>query len=360
MRKRIVLITCIFAVLALLTGCSGSKAKEAVGLQITSIKKNGSKSFSTLLEKGIAQSNQAFVLQFPEELKKPYLEFMQDAFSTITFKVSKASKMNDGTYSVQVSYTPLNIRNTLEASNAGLLRSLETTDLTGAVSSVLTADKDVLKSAPAYDGEITSTLRVSQVADQYTVSTDSLEVFISEALNGIMEPYNQICDVLNSRDFIQAYLDASFKGDIANFARHTKRSEEETLAWYETAFSTPADLSENYTARYKEALKSIMKQCQYTVGIPVKESGVYNYTVDIKTTPNSSFSNAHNEIKSGTYYSAEEVSSGLVQAMEKYAAAPTFNDETTVTISLNASSLLNAGKENSELSTLARTILVAP
>ena len=46
--------------------------------------------------------------------------------------------------------------------------------------------------------------------------------------------------------------------------------------------------------------------------------------------------------------------------MEKYAAAPTFDEETTVTVSINASSLLDAGNENSELTALATTILMIP
>ena len=46
--------------------------------------------------------------------------------------------------------------------------------------------------------------------------------------------------------------------------------------------------------------------------------------------------------------------------MEKYAAAPTFNEETTLNISFNLSSMLNAGNEGSELSELAKTIFVIP
>ena len=46
--------------------------------------------------------------------------------------------------------------------------------------------------------------------------------------------------------------------------------------------------------------------------------------------------------------------------MEKYAAAPTFGEQTTVTVPINVSSLLNAGMNDSELSDLATTILVIP
>ena len=69
-----------------------------------------------------------------------------------------------------------------------------------------------------------------------------------------MEPYNAVCDILDSHDFITAYLNASFKGDVARFAVHTDRTEEEALAWYEAdVFTPPSDLSEAYIPRYQEA-----------------------------------------------------------------------------------------------------------
>ena len=136
MRKLTFLISCIFA-FALLTGCSGNKADEYVGGQISSIKESGSDSFASMLDEGIAESNDLYVLQFPEELREPYLEFMKDSFSAISFEVAKAKKMNDGTFSVQVTYTPLNIKNTVEAANIEHIASLETTELTGDRKSVV-------------------------------------------------------------------------------------------------------------------------------------------------------------------------------------------------------------------------------
>ena len=360
MRKRTFLISCIFA-FVLLTGCSDNKIDEYVGGQITSIKENGSDSFATILDEGIAESNDSYVLQFPEELREPYLEFMKDSFSSITFEVSKAKKMNDGTFSVQVTYTPINIKNTVEAANIEQIALLETTELTGAVTSILEEDTKLIKNSPAREDETITTLNVYQDGDSYKISTESLENLFEQSLYGVMEPYNQVCDILDCYDFVKAYLDASFKGEVSRFALHTDRTEEEALAWYEAdVFDPPADLSEAYVSRYQEALKTMMKQCQYTVGIPKKETGVYSYTVEIKTTPNTSLESAYTEFEGGTYYSIDEVSSGLVAAMEKYAAAPTFGEETSMTISFNASSMLSAGDANSELATLATTIFVIP
>lgn len=360
MRKRTFLISYVFA-LALLTGCSKENADKYVGEQITSIKENGSEKFAALLEEGIAESNASYVLQFPDELKDPYLDFMKESFKTIQFEVAKPSKMNDGTFSVQVSYTPINIKNTLETVNAEFLESLETAELTEAVSSALEKDADTLKKSPSFDAETISTLEVSKSGESYSISEESLGKFLAQTLHGYMEPYNMVCDILDCYDFIKAYLNASFKGDVARFALHTDRTEEEALEWYKKdVFDPPSDLSEAYVSRYQKALETMMKQCKYSVGIPKKEDGVYSYEVEITTSPNTSFIDAYKEFEGGTYYSIEEVSAGLVTAMEKYAAAPTFDEETSVSVSINASSLLDAGNKDSELTALATTILVIP
>ncbi len=360
MRKPGFLIPCLFA-LAVLTGCNKDTADKYVGEQITSMKEKGSDSFAALLEEGIAQSNEAYTLQFPEELREPYQEFLKDSFNTVTFEVSSAKKKSDDTFSVQVTYTPINVKRTTEGPNREYLDTLDNTDLTAAASSIIENDAGLLADSPVHDDEVISTLDVKKKDDAYTITKDSLDAFVRQAVVNYMEPYNQVCDIIDTYDFIKSYLNASFKGDVAQFALHTDRTEEEALAWYEEdVFDPPADLSSAYADRYKAALKTIMSQCQYTVGIPKKDAGNSGYTVDITTVPNKSFADAYQEFESGVYYSLDEASAGLVQAMEKYAAAPTFGEETTLNVTFNSSSLLSANQQNSELYNLATTILLMP
>ena len=111
---------------------------------------------------------------------------------------------------------------------------------------------------------------------------------------------------------------------------------------------------------YQEALKNIMKQCVYTVGIPRKDAGLFSYQIDVTVTPNNSLADAFHEFEQGTYYSIDEVSAGLVTALEKYAAAPTYGTETTVTVPVNMETLMNADQEGSDLASLAVTILPLP
>ena len=145
---------------------------------------------------GRAEVYVVYVLQFPEELREPYLEFMKDSFSSISFEVAKAKKMNDGTFSVQVTYTPLNIKKTVETANVEHIASLETTELTGAVTSILEKDTKLIKNSPSYEEETITTLSVYSEGESYKISEESLGNLLSQALYGAMTPYDQVCDIL--------------------------------------------------------------------------------------------------------------------------------------------------------------------
>lgn len=50
---------------------------------------------------------------------------------------------------------------------------------------------------------------------------------MEEALPGYMDPYAAVADVFDMRDFIEAYLDACFKGDTERYILHTEVSVED-------------------------------------------------------------------------------------------------------------------------------------
>ena len=146
-----------------------------------------------------------------------------------------------------------------------------------------------------------------------------MEILLSQVLRDYMEPYSSVCEILDVHNFLTAYLDASFKGDVAQFALYTDRTVEETDAWYEQdTFDPPENMTAAYTDRYTAALKKVFSQCKYTVNIPQKESGVYNYTVDVTVVPNNSLLNAFTQLESGVYYSEEEVDKTVVELLEEY------------------------------------------
>lgn len=110
MKKRLFLSTFTAFLLLILTGCTDkNSADKYFGEQITSIKETNPEKLSFLLEDGIEESNSLYVLEFPEELKEAYLSFLQEAFKTVKFEVTDAKKNGKGAFTVQVSYTPLDI-----------------------------------------------------------------------------------------------------------------------------------------------------------------------------------------------------------------------------------------------------------
>lgn len=362
MKKLITLSLGIFcAALFLLSGCSGQSADEYAGETITSLKEGDASSFSPLLEAGLSDVSDDFVLQCPEEIKEPYLELLQDAFASIQFQVEPAKERNDGIYSVSITYTPVDLGETVRSTNEETATDPPSADFTETMLAVLKTDSDLIKNAPASGTETTTDLKVTETEDGFSIAEEDLLTFLKSALPGFMEPYNTFCELYDMRDFLISYLDASFKGEVTQFALHTGRTEEEAYEWYQAeTFDPPEDLSEAYIPGYQEALKNIMKQCVYTVGIPRKDAGLFSYQIDVTVTPNNSLADAFHEFEQGTYYSIDEVSVGLVTALEKYAAAPTYGTETTVTVPVNMETLMNADQEGSDLASLAVTILPLP
>lgn len=182
--SKLSILFCILLAI-LLPGCKSKyTADQYVGKQITTMKNSAPESFASLLDDGIAKSNENYVLQFPEELKEPYFEFLQSSFQTIQFEVAKAKENGDGSYSVQITYTPVNIGETLSSKNTELISSLESSSLTEAVSSVLKEDCKILADSPVYNDEIISTVKLTQNADGYSIDEDSMFTFLSQALYG--------------------------------------------------------------------------------------------------------------------------------------------------------------------------------
>lgn len=361
-KKIILLLTVCAAVCIYLTGCSKESAEKYVGEQLTSMKEKDTSRFAPLLEEGIAKSSENYVLEFPEELKDSYLTFMQEAFKTVDFEVSKAKEKEKGVYSVEMSFTPIEISKTVKSTDDSFLETMASTDLTAETTSLLKQDIEVIKKSPSYKGKVTSSLKVKKDGDKFSVSEKDMTSLLSKALIDYMAPYEAVCEVLDTRDFLQSYMDANLKGEFTQFMKHTGRTEEEAAAWYNDSgiFSPPADFSADLTTRYQEAMKGIMKQCRYDIKIPKKDDALYSYTVDVTVTPNTSLTEAFNELGNGTYYSTEEVSLAMVEIMEKYASSPAYGEETTMSVPLNISAYLSAGEEDADLTKLAYAILPIP
>lgn len=217
---------------------------------------------------------------------------------------------------------------------------------------------EAVKSSPSYENSTQLTLEVKKSKDGYSLDDEQLQKLFSATMDNIMAPYDSVCEILDAQDYLTSCLNALFKNDVAEYAKHTGEDESSVQSQLESSmYAPPEELSASYTERYSAALKAICNNCQYSVRTPKKQDGLFNYIIDVTVTPNTSFQSAMNELETGTYYSEEEVDRALVELMEKYAAAPTYGAQTTVTVSLNFKTLSAAGAEDSEITSLIDTIL---
>lgn len=348
-----------------LTGCSSAPKrdpKEAVKKAVLNSLKREPADFTELLEAGITETEKSYgyILSFPEELREPYLDFLSDAYSNVEFQVSTVDEKDDG-YLVRVSYDPLDLEKSLEEANAAYVDSMTETDLAQSVSALIEEDKKVLKEKNvSLDGRVLD-FTVQEKDGAYTVTEETVKKAMSRALEGYMKPYEDVCTALDLRDFFQAYLDATFKGEFTQFMKHTGKTQEEARAWSESggAFDPPADLSEPYRERCSAAYRNILKQCRYTVGIPKRSGQIMDFTVEVTIFPNNSLTAAWNEFQSGTYYDISSASAAYVESLEKYAAAPAYGEETTLTAEVNSAAFMN-GDETSDVYRLVDAICHVP
>ncbi len=356
--KRLCLLLALLFVL-LLGGCGNKiSADKFVGDYITSIKKNDASGLSSLLEQGIEESNNQYTLQFPDELKECYLKFLQAAFNDVEFEINGAKKIDDERYSVQLTFKPLDIDGTTSDICTKYLPAITSSDLNAETTKLLEKATASVKDSPSYEKSTQMTLEVQKSGDGYFIADDQLLKLFSQSIQNIMAPYNSICEILDAQDYLKSCLDSVFKNDYAQFALHTGTDAATIQNDFESEqYTMPDNLDASYSDRYQAALKSIYNSCQYSVGIPKKVSGIFNYVIDIQITPNTSFQNMLQEFEAGTYYSEDELNRTFIEIMEKYADTPTYSNTITKTVSFNLNMLYSAGSAESEFSDLFSTIL---
>lgn len=357
-----ILIITVALLTLCLSGCAKDSRKEVEGAVYQSLNQTPD-AFAALLEAGIEKTNadNDFLLQFPEELKEPYMEFLNTAFSCIDFEVSSIDEKEEGVYSARLSFAPLDIQETVKENDITFVESMQETDLTKAMTALLDSESDILKTKPVYTLNSAFDLSITQKDDSFAVSDEDIQKLIKASLENYMAPYENICSVLDTRDFLQAYLDAIFKGELSRIMEHTGQTEAQTAKLYDAdgTFAPPEDLSEQYRERCTAAYKNIVKQCKYSIGIPNRNEGIYSYTVDVTFSPNNSLINSWDEFINGTYSDLDTASAAYVENLERYAAAPSYGEEQTSTIELNLNSFLTQD-ETSDLYRLVAAICPIP
>lgn len=363
MKRKITLLLSCLLVFCLVFG-NGCEKKEAaddyLGRLITRAKENEGE-LSGVLEDGLSDVKDAenIAIDFPEELKEPYEVFLMEALNQVQFELNRPEETGDGTYSVRVTYEPVDIEAVTEETNFEYAKNISSTDFCAEAKKLLEQDTEILEGA-AKQQKKSRTITVTKDGDEFSIEEDELKALFEDALQGYMAPYISVAKVFDMRDYLQAYLDASLKGDTERYQLHTGSTAEEAAGWYDDSFSgyRMDEFSDEQNERLKNAAKEIYRNCQYTVGV-VKQNTLTEYILEVTTTPNTSLLSIGSEYESKTYYSMSESINGLLDTYDKYAASPTYGEETSVTVTWNALDIMRMSNQtdNEEFNRLMETII---
>ncbi len=357
MRKRAAAFMLAIAAALFFAGCGDAeKVTEQVGKEITEIKEDHDR-LTELLDAGTASRQEEFTIAFPENAKEEYLKLLQTALKKVEFKAEAAESNGENGYRVKMNFKPLDMKAVLEAADIAYAENMQSADFQAELKNVVIQDISLLED-PVYKEETWEYVEVKKSGDKLEVSSEDMLILLQKALPGYMNSYNIIARAFDRQDFLKAYMDAMFKGEIDRYCEHTGMTDEEVMAWYEEAFEEidGIGLSEEQNMRVEAALKTIMANCNYTVGIPRRESE-YSYIVEVDVVPNLSLQKAMEELEGGTYYSEAQVKEEAVNIYEKYAAEPVYGDAVTTSVTVNIQELAGSMNEESQFMQFMRIIL---
>lgn len=337
---------------AIMTGCGDEDPEAFVTEQLEHAVAGDEQVTELMLSQGLEELEGKYVLDFPDELKKTYCDFLTDACQSIQYKIVECEKHNKG-YKVNIELTPVDVADTMEECSEAYILNLETTDLCEAVETLLLQNQELLDDPEEGRTELV-TLYMKEGKDGFVFDEGEWEQCVSVMLTDYMEPYENVADVLNSRDYLIATLDAIYKGDVARYARHMGLTEEEAFQEYEKSFTTVdltgTEMTEEQKSRFMDSMKTMFANSQYEVGA-AKKSEDEGYWIQMTVTPNLSLQKSGAEfnknVRNRRYGSTEAVKEGYLQILEKYADSPVYDETLTLDFHMPAGNLLyNTNGEN--------------
>lgn len=122
---------------------------------------------------------------------------------------------------------------------------------------------EAVKSSPSYEGSTQLTLEVKKSKDGYSLDDEQLQKLFSATMDNIMAPYDSVCEILDAQDYLTSCLNALFKNDVAEYAKHTGEDESSVQSQLESSmYAPPEELSASYTEQVTAAaLKAICNNC---------------------------------------------------------------------------------------------------
>ena len=84
---------------------------------------------------------------------------------------------------------------------------------------------EAVKSSPSYEASTQLTLEVKKSKDGYSLDDEQLQKLFSATMDNIMAPYDSVCAILAAQDYLTSCLNALFKNDVTEYAKHTGEDE---------------------------------------------------------------------------------------------------------------------------------------
>ncbi len=122
-------------------------------------------------------------------------------------------------------FTPLDIEATTKDTCEKYSPAISSTDLNTEMTKLLEKATEAVKSSPSYEASTQLTLEVKKSKDGYSLDDEQLQKLFSATMDNIMAPYDSVCEILDAQDYLTSCLNALFKSDVAEYAKHTGEDE---------------------------------------------------------------------------------------------------------------------------------------
>lgn len=332
-------IAAVFLLMLSLTGCERRPApEEYLKAELQKVKNGKSDIYDKILEEDLELDEGA---EFPEELREGYLTFLKEVYSHMKYEVTEAKDKGNNEYRVIVSVEPLDLKRTIETSTQEYLANMQSDNLVTEAKEVLALNHEELAQAQ-YTDKLDIAVRMDWENKKYVINEYDFLSAASAAVANKLAPYQMVAEVFDIRKYVQACLDADFKGEFDEYMRQTglTREEAETQrneGLWDAEMEEELGFSEEERERFTETLKGFLASASYEVGIP-RKTGENLYTVEVAYTPNLSLKKCMDEmmeaVNSGAITSMEDLKVKYLASMETYANAGEYGEPATATMNV--------------------------
>ena len=353
----------LLLVLFLLVGCGkGQSAEEYLQERMEAFQAGDDELANALLDLEIQEADGDYVLQFPEELREDYLSFLKKACSNIKYKIVDSKSFQDGS-KITLELWPVDVESAVSSQDAVYLQQLASTDLTTAVKEILEQDTALLGQAKQGRKQ-KLVLRVEETDSGYQIEDASMQELAENILEGPMKPYKDVAELLDIRDYLEAFLNASYKGDVARYAEHTGQEQSVALEKYEESFSAEGlsdlALNDEQQSRFTNAMKTIFANSSYEIG-QIRSGAQGGYVLDVTLKSNLSLQKSRQEFENkasgGRYSTSAQLAEAYISILEKYAANPVYGEQTSMELQLDEGALSVSGSSDEKLDAFLEMIL---